>query len=223
MSQTKSSIIYQKIKQDLTDGVLSSGEKLKISKLKEYYDVSLTPLREALSQLAAQGLLDQENNKGFSVPKLSYADILDIKQARILVETAALELSFKNGNMEWEASLVAAHYKLERLSLSVKDLEAWSQAHEEFHSILLSGSGSKYLIQFSARLNLSLDKYRSIAEPNPNIRQQLDNQHGELLRLALKRNINKANKVLTSHIELSCQSAIELLRDNVVTSPRKIY
>lgn len=211
MSQTKSSLIYQKIKQDLADGTFPSGDKLKISKLKEDYDVSLTPLREALSQLAAQGLLDQENNKGFSVPKLSYADILDIKQTRILVETAALELSLKQGDMEWEASLVAAHYKLERLSLSLKDLEAWSQAHEEFHSILLSGSDSKYLIEFSARLNLALDKYRSIAEPNPDIRQQLDNQHGELLQLALERNIDKAVEILTSHIELSCQSAIELL------------
>lgn len=213
MTQTKSSIIYQKIKQDLSEGRLPSGEKLKISKLKEDYDVSLTPLREALSQLAAQGLLDQETNKGFSVPKLSYSDILDIKQTRILIETAALELSLKNGDMEWEASLVAAHHKLERLSLSVKDLEAWSQAHENFHSILLSGSDSKYLIQFSTRLNLALDKYRCIAEPNPEIRQKLDEQHSELLQLALDRNISQAIETLTSHIDLSCQSAIELLKN----------
>ncbi len=211
MSQTKSSIIYKKIKQDLTDGVYPAGEKLKISHLKEVYNVSLTPLREALSQLAAQGMLDQENNKGFSIPNLSYSDILDIKHTRILVETEALCLSLKNGDMDWEASLVAAHHKLARLSLSLKDLEAWSEAHEEFHAILLSGSQSNYLIDFSIRLNLALDKYRRIAEPDQNIREKLDAQHDELLQLALNRNIDKAVEVLTSHITLSCQSAIDLL------------
>ncbi|MGF1850227.1 FCD domain-containing protein [Vibrio sp. ZF57] len=211
MSQTKSSIIYEKIKQDLTDGLYPAGEKLKISRLKENYNISLTPLREALSQLAAQGMIDQENNKGFSIPNLSYLDILDIKQTRILVETEALRLSIRNGDMDWEASLVATHHKLDRLSLSLKDLEAWSAAHEEFHSILLSGSGSKYLLDFSARLHLALDKYRRIAEPNQKIRKTLDAQHSELLQLALERNIEKAVEVLTSHITLSCQSAIDLL------------
>nr|WP_301338158.1 FCD domain-containing protein [Vibrio sp. 99-70-13A1] len=156
-------------------------------------------------------MLEQENNKGFSIPKLSYSDILDIKHTRILVETEALRLSFEHGDVAWEASLVAAHHKLARLSLSLKDLEAWSEAHEEFHAILLSGSQSHYLIAFSIRLNLALDKYRRIAEPDQSIRDQLDAQHDELLQLALDRNINQAVEVLTSHITLSCQSAIDLL------------
>ncbi|NOH78965.1 GntR family transcriptional regulator [Vibrio sp. RE86] len=214
MSQTKSAIIYERIKRELSEGVLQPGQKLNISHLKNEYDVSLTPLREALSQLSAQGLLEQQINKGFSVPKLSYRDILEIRQTRILVETEALRLSLNSGDMDWESKLVAAHYRLERLRLSVDHLDAWSEAHEEFHSILLSGADSTYLIDFSKRLGTALDKYRRISDPDTEVRAQLDRQHKQLLDLALSRDIEGAVEVLTSHIVLSCQSAVDQLTEH---------
>ena len=215
LSQTKSAIIYERIKSNLSEGVLQPGQKLNISQLKQEFDVSLTPLREALNQLAAQGILEQQSNKGFSVPQLSYKDILEIRQARILIETEALRLSVNNGDMDWESKLVAAHYCLERLSLSVDHLEAWSKAHEEFHSILLSGAESTYLIEFSKRLGAALDKYRRICDPDEEVRALLDSQHKQLLDLALSRDVEGAVEVLTSHIVLSCQSAIEQLSEHI--------
>ncbi|UJF17899.1 FCD domain-containing protein [Vibrio sp. SS-MA-C1-2] len=213
MKQTKSTLVYREIKNNLMKGQYLPGEKLKISDLKAEYNFSLAPLREALSQLAAQGLLNQEINKGYSIPHLSLDDILNIKNGRVLIESEALKLSLKNGDIDWEAKLISAHHKLEKYSLAPETLEEWSYAHEAFHSILLSGSTNHYLINFSTQLNLALNKYRSINGSDVLIRKTLDKQHYELLQCALNRDIDKATKILVEHIELSCQSAINSLQE----------
>lgn len=212
MKRTKSAIIHQQIKHDLASGLYPSGSRLKISQLKERYATSLTPLREALSQLAAEGLLEQHDHRGFFTPQLSYEDILDIRQTRILIETHALTLSLAKGDMDWEASLVSAHHRLGRQRLTLKDIDAWNEAHEQFHSLLIAGSESAHLMAFSRRINMALDKYRRVAEPDARVRQQLDQQHDQLLKLALARDTDAAVQLLTEHIELSSQAAIEALR-----------
>lgn len=212
MKRTKSAIIHQQIKMDLADGLFPSGSRLKISQLKERYATSLTPLREALSQLAAEGLLEQHEHRGFFTPHLSYKDVLDIRDTRILIETHALKLSLARGDMDWEANLVSAHHRLGRQRLTLKDIDAWNQAHEQFHSLLIAGSESAHLMTFSKRINMALDKYRRVAEPDAHVRQILDQQHDQLLQLALKRDTEAAVQLLTRHIELSSQAAIDALQ-----------
>ena len=91
LSSTKaSSSIYDLLRRDLVGGRFKAGEKLAINTLKEQYQVGLSPLREALNKLAAYGLLIQENQRGFRVPKLSREELDDIARLRTELEGMAL-------------------------------------------------------------------------------------------------------------------------------------
>jgi DNA-binding GntR family transcriptional regulator len=73
------------LREEMMAGRLAAGTHFTVKQIAEMYGVSATPVREALLDLAAQDLLWIEHNRGFSVPELSWADYLDVVEARTLV------------------------------------------------------------------------------------------------------------------------------------------
>ena len=77
-TRSRTSDIYDRIRDDIIHGQLAPGSKLKIDLLREHYDVGATPLREALSLLTADGLVERLDQRGFRVPE---GDRLRIRRA----------------------------------------------------------------------------------------------------------------------------------------------
>ncbi|MFC1434213.1 GntR family transcriptional regulator [Streptacidiphilus sp. N1-3] len=73
------------LRDEMMAGRLPAGTHFTVKEIAELYGVSATPVREALVDLAAQDLLWMEHNRGFTVPKLAWADFVDIVEARTLV------------------------------------------------------------------------------------------------------------------------------------------
>lgn len=204
--------LYTAIQKDLISGKFEAGLKLKISELQRRYDTGLSPLREALNRLAAQGSIEQHGQKGFRVPPLCYDDIVDIRDTRIHIECQALKQSILNGDTEWESKLISAKYRLDKIRLSLADIQTWEAAHEEFHLALISACPSQRLNEYAHQLNSHMDRYRRIADPDVGMRDTLDEQHGELLELILKGDIDGAVNTLEKHIKLSSLAAINSLK-----------
>lgn len=202
-----SSRIFERLKQDLIRGHFTAGDKLAISALKDHYEVGLSPLREALNRLAAYGLLEQVNQRGFRVPAMRLEELEDIAGLRAQLECLALSQAFEKGDAEWESQLLAALHRLRRADEHTARAEEWEQAHLRFHRALLSSCGSPWLLRFIEQLHDQFDRYRRLAPPNPEIRAVLDQQHGELVDLALSRDIGVAQTVLDDHIRLSHEIA----------------
>nr|WP_300309131.1 FCD domain-containing protein [Halomonas sp.] len=203
VSETAASQVFDELKRDLIRGRFAAGEKLAISALKAQYAVGLSPLREALNRLAAYGLLEQHNQRGFRVPPLSAEELEDIARLRVQLECMALTQAFQEGDAEWESQLLAAQHRLLRADKSPEQLEKWEQAHLQFHRTLLAPCGSHWLLRFIEQLHDQFDRYRRLAPGNPAIRARLDAQHGELVQLALERRIQDARWLLEEHIRLS--------------------
>lgn len=200
---TASSQVFHTLKKDLIRGRFAAGEKLAISALRTHYQVGLSPLREALNRLAAYGLLEQESQRGFRVPAMRLAELNDIAGLRSQLECMALTQAFQNGDAEWESLLLAAHHRLKRADEQPHEVEAWELAHLRFHRALLAPCGSPWLLRFIEQLHDQFDRYRRLAPPNPEVRRGLDAQHGELVELALARDIAAARALLEDHIQLS--------------------
>src|SRR5277367_4174430 len=100
------------IEADILSGVLAPGGRLAIADTAARYGVGATPLREALSRLAARGLVDAIGMRGFRVKAISYEDLADIVRIRTTIEREALRLSMANGGGEWEAGVVASLHRL---------------------------------------------------------------------------------------------------------------
>jgi len=106
---------YRQIRADIIFGRLAPGQKLKLENLKSAYGTSVSTLREILNRLTSEGLVVAEGQRGFEVAGVSVADLREIAALRLLLEEHALEQSFEQGDVEWEAQLVSAHYKLARM------------------------------------------------------------------------------------------------------------
>jgi GntR family transcriptional regulator, carbon starvation induced regulator len=186
----------------ILSGELLPGAPLRLSNLKTRFDVSLSPLREALLKLAGEGYVVAEDQRGFRVAPVSKQNFDEITVLRRKLEPEALKLSMLHGKTAWENQLVVAFHhlaKIEQTSLD-SDLQQWEGAHRAFHWALISGCEMPVMLQFCRTLlNLS-DRYRRIfLFKNPHDRN-VPSEHSAIYERALARDVDGASTLLEQHI-----------------------
>ncbi|AXY43317.1 FCD domain-containing protein [Halomonas sp. JS92-SW72] len=206
--RTRSSLIYDTLREELVNGRFEAGEKVAISALRERYDIGLSPLREALNRLAAYGLLIQENQRGFRVPRLDRSELDDIAEMRRELECMALVRAIERGNAAWESELLAAAHRLKRADECPEQVDEWERLHGQFHRTLLAPCGSVWLLRFIEQLHDQFDRYRRLAPRAPQVRDQLNQQHDQLVELALAGKVAAAQALMEDHIQRSYQVAL---------------
>jgi len=205
---------YRRIRGDILFGRLAPGQKLRLERLKDSYSVSVSTLREALSRLASEKLVVAEGQRGFEVSPVSADELKDIAALRALLEAHAIEQSFQAGDMEWEARVVAAHYKLaameERMKAKSGETELWKRYDWEFHHALISACGSRELLETHGGV---FDKYLRYQVLALSYRGDVAaREHRELLESALKRDAAAAGKILRAHINGGVEHALAVGR-----------
>lgn len=155
--------VYQTISEMLIENRLPPGAPLRVEALADTLDVSPTPVREALVQLEATGLVDYVANKGYSVAALPSADDMRrIMDARLVLELAAAERAAGREEREFTAELDelvgAQRAAAGRIAGdgSARDREAireYLRLDHAFHDAIFRESGNPYL----ARLARSMD------------------------------------------------------------------
>lgn len=117
------------LRTDILAGRFQPGTKLRVSDLSERFQVSASAVREALNRLSEQGLAESLPHRGFRVTPLSIDDLQDLTRARVLLESMLLRESMRLGDLNWEATVVAALHKLQGLAILRSDGEVdadWS-------------------------------------------------------------------------------------------------
>lgn len=203
-----SSQVLRELKDDILSGFFAPGEKLKMSILKERYDVGVSPLREALSQLLVEQLVVVENQRGFKVHPISLAEMKDIYQTRSHIEALCVELAVINGDNNWEASIIAANHLLnksgELLEKSDDDVQKWEAIHQAFHTAIASGCGSATLLHVRRSLYEKASRYRNLwLKQNMSDRGVYDanrQEHEELVDALLRRDKKRAITIIKQHL-----------------------
>ncbi len=195
---------YQCIKRDIIFGDLAPGSKLKLDGLRLRYTASLSTLRETLNRLTSEGFVDAQDQRGFYVTQVSRQDLIEIANLRILLESYAIELSFANGDTDWEGKLASAHHKLSLLEQQMlggdeSQKETWKRYDWEFHLALIEACGSKNLISLHSVLFDKYLRYQMLVLTNRG--QVAVDEHKEMFEAALRRDVKQAKKALKNHIE----------------------
>ncbi|MFD1341517.1 GntR family transcriptional regulator [Litorisediminicola beolgyonensis] len=200
---TVGSSTYARIKHDIIFGILEPGAKLKLDALKARYDASLSTLRETLNRLVSDGFVEAPAQRGFLVKPVSRADMEEIAELRILLETHALRLSIANGDTEWEGNLVAAHHKLhvmeERMRAGEEsEKETWKRYDWEFHLAMIAACGSQNLMSLHRTL---FDKYQRYQNLVLTYRGEIAaREHKVMFEAALDRKPQAAAEMLEEHV-----------------------
>jgi GntR family transcriptional regulator, carbon starvation induced regulator len=203
--QTLTASALSRIRSDIIACRLMPNERLRFEALRERYSMGLSPLREALMRLEAEGLVQLEQNKGFRVSEVSRENLLDLMQTRIEIESIALRWSLKKGGVEWEADLLGAFHRLSRQTkidpTNPETInEDWSREHAAFHGALVSASGSQTLMSIRERLYEQAERYVSLSiMSNASLRDDVG-EHKQLMRAALNRDVDKTIELNRQHI-----------------------
>jgi GntR family carbon starvation induced transcriptional regulator len=203
---------YWHLRQEIVDGNLQPSEKLRIDFLRDQYKFGASALREAMSRLVSDGLVESEAQRGFWVARIGPDEFRDIINARKTIEVDALRQSMKFGKLDWEERVVAARHSLERVETSMTEATPevvirWERQNRQFHMALISGCPSKWLIRFTEQLYDQSQRYRHrtvLRRPIP--RRGLSAEHKEIVEATLDRQVERACTALARHIENTAQA-----------------
>ncbi len=194
---------FRKIRGDIISGILKPGQKLKLERLKSQYGVSVSTLREILNRLTTEDLVVAEGQRGFEVSPASIDNLREVGDLRLVLENHALALSFSTGDLDWEADVVAAHHKLSTIERALlggdKDRTSeWIKYDFAFHHALISACGSKSLLAIHQSIFDRFMRYHMLAASFRG--DGVSEDHRDLFRMALDRDVAGAQSKLAAHI-----------------------
>lgn len=202
--QTLSTGIASRLRAQIMSGQIPPGSKLHLEELRATFGVSLSPLREALSRLAAEGFVVMESQRGYRAMPVSEANLREVTKLRSEIEVFALRESIRQGDDQWESELVASQYrlnKLEKARPTADGLIEWETAHRDLHQRLLSACHLPLLLQFCATLHDLSDRYRRLFLATRPLDRDVSQEHADIVAATLERREDEACQLLRMHIE----------------------
>jgi GntR family transcriptional regulator, carbon starvation induced regulator len=193
---------FELLRNDILTSRLRPAERLRIQALSDHYQIGTTAIREALSRLVTDGLVESEDQRGFCVAPVSRSELLDLTQTRIDIESLALRAAISNGTLEWESKLLSAFHRLSKTPPpTTPELHGeWALVHRRFHEALIEGCGSPWLLRICRLLYDKSERYRNLAEHHtrPESRNTMV-EHQQMMDAAMARDATEATRLLDEH------------------------
>lgn len=187
---------YREIRREIIDCNLIPGSRLNISLLQERLTFSQAAVREALSRLTAEGLVEIERHRGFRVAPVSMSGFRNLMQACLAVELPCLRSSIENGDLEWELNLVSTYHRaVRRLELVVagrEDVFTYSNERLGFYEALLASCDNSWMLWSWRLLYAQNMRYRHVYMPLAKFELDQNPLHDTFVKMVLARNVKKA-------------------------------
>lgn len=203
------------IRRDISFGVLTPDQKLKIDDLRTRYGGSKHSLRETLRVLSTEGLVEAVAQRGFRVTSATEKDLHDISLVRIEIEKVALTRSIELGRVQWEGRVVAAHHALKKIEASINtDVDnlavlEWDEACRVFYAVLFEACDSARLI----------DLQRKFFDQSRRFRLALLRE-GEL---DFERRSHRLQAIVDAVLERDVEKALPLLEEDIRDELRTVF
>lgn len=189
---------YLALRRMILIGDLPPGEKLKIERLRSILDMGGSPIREALSLLVSDQLVERLDQRGFRTADISPANFTEILKLRCALEEMALRESIANGGEGWEEALVLAHHRMMREPR--ENVEEFEALHKTFHMALLNACQSPVLLKFCNQLYDLNIRYRYLAgRVLAYSKRDISKEHTDILNAAVDRDADRACTLLLAH------------------------
>lgn len=207
IAQTTSSAVTRLLRQALDQGRWASGEALRQEEIAAELGVSRVPVREALFQLQAEGLLRMVPNKGMYVRTVNAADLRELFRLRSLIEADVLAQAVPLHTPATINRVETIQAALDKAA-SVAD---WIAGDREFHEALYAPAQRGESMDIVRRLRFQVDRYY-FARLKPGTRAQgWQEEHHALIRAVRRRDAKAALKVLQAHLAETERSALAAL------------
>lgn len=191
---------YLTLREMILVGKLPAGQKLKIEQLRTLLGLGASPVREALSLLTSDMLVERIDQRGFRAAPASIANFEEILMLRSTLEDMALRQSIARATAEWEERLVLSNHKMKRHA----GTEIFEDAHKLFHMTLLSNADSPMLERYCSQLYDLNIRYRYLAAGGASYQSRdIAAEHEDIFDAAVRGDAEGASVALLSHYRLT--------------------
>lgn len=205
------SLIYEKIRELITYGELSPGEKIVESRISKYFDTSRIPIREAIKQLEAKGYLETIHNKGTYVRKISWDEVEKIYDVLSVLEgysTGLAVTKIKNQDIE----------ELEKINNTLKELnnldkfKEYIEVNLEFHSLFPKICGNDFLLNLVKEIRDRVHRYRFLGITIPGHIQEYILDHETIIKAIKEGDPIEAEEAMKQHVQRVKKILVDSLR-----------
>ncbi|NPV78411.1 MAG: GntR family transcriptional regulator [Anaerolineae bacterium] len=204
---------YNLIREEIITCILSPGQQINQGEIAKKLQMGITPVREALTRLAHEGLVTVLPRYGYLVSPITLTDLNELFEYRVILETAAVKMAAQKASDQQILALLAMadftyHYK------EIQDHTKFLNRNAQFHSAVATLANNRRL---SESLSSVLDELTRFFHIGLNLRDSADEmrtEHMDLARALQERDESKAEDIVRRQIDRSRQRIIEALQTN---------
>jgi GntR family transcriptional regulator, rspAB operon transcriptional repressor len=187
------------------------GQRLSEAELARELGVSRTPVREAIIQLRAEGLVEVAPQLGSFVSKISLRSVREAQFAREALECAAVRVAAEQIDVG-AAGRLRQNLASQRAAQAAGDLEQFYRLDEAFHRELVATSGYPGISDLLDRSRAHLNRVRRLSLPVPDVIEELIDQHSVVVDALERHDPDQAEAALRHHLR-GVYRVLEPLRD----------
>lgn len=194
--RAKPESLVDRLRHEILRGGLEPGLPLRQDEIAARCGVSKIPVREALLQLVAEGLVALQPNRGFTVAGLQPQEAEEILEIRAVLECQAMRDAMPKMT---DADVGRAAVILDQAE-ATDALDRWSDLNWEFHAALYAPAKRKRLLDLIRQVSNPTDRYIRVLISNANYRGRAEREHRAILSACDVRNAEAAAALLDQHI-----------------------
>lgn len=209
-SLSRSDQIQQTLESDIFSGKLAPGARLDEVELAERFQVSRTPVREALRHLASSGLIQIRNRQPALVVALSAHTLVEMFQVMAELEGLCARMAARRITPLQIAELSRLHEALIALS-KTDQVDEFYDVNRQFHELIYEASQNEFLAEQTRALRNRIGAYRRLVTHKPSRREDTISEHADVLRYLVNGEEDAAATAMREHVNLLGEKLLDFI------------
>lgn len=210
--RTRAEFVADELRQMIASGALAPGAKLRQLEVAERFSVSTTPVREAFTALAREGLVRQDAHRGVHVFRPTIAEIRENYEIRLALEPLATEIAARVIDDDALAEVESLLDRFER----VPQLRLGTELNRDFHLTIYRAAQRPALLALIERLRHSADAYVQllVSQATADYREAVDREHREIAEALRRHSPRRAQRAMSAHLRHNFTEISRLLGED---------
>ena len=205
-------VVFNTLRQAILRGELKPGERLMEIQLANKLGVSRTPIREAIRKLELEGLVIMIPRKGAEVADITEKSLRDVLEVRKALEELAVQLACEKITQEELEELEQAGENFKKVLKRSQDITEVAEADVRFHDVIYMATDNQKLIHLLNKLREQMYRYRVEYLKNPDVHEQVTQEHEEIVYHIKRREKVEATAVTCQHIDNQVSAVTDKIR-----------
>lgn len=194
--------VYDTLKQMIIDGIIKPGERIIETEYSNKFQISRTPIREAIRMLELEGLVESQTTGGVIVKTITSEEISEIYKIRIALESIIIEEIIKKITNQ-DIKKLERILKNTKKAFDNKDIEKVFSLFTEFNQMLYDIAALPKVTGMINNINLYLKRFRKLSIDNPSRKEEAFEDHVQILEAIKKKELTTAITINRMHLEKS--------------------